>query len=185
MVLTSCPGRLAPVSEGPWFGSAVPVDSGPCLKSRGVDQLSWTSRAGVRGPAGSARSPGNSGPSPKSRGVDQLFRVTRARVRSPAWSTIFPGQIRPVSKVCGFDQISMATWPYVKGALRLTSCPGYLAPVSKCSWCPPAVPDYSNRVRWTVGSLADLEDSCHGPRSRGFDQLSRATRPGSECPQCR
>ena len=54
--------------------------------------------------------------------------------------------------------------------------------MSEFSRCPPAVLDYSKLVQWTSGSLADLDDSCHGTRSCGFDQLSRGSRAGFQVP---
>ena len=64
-----------------------------------------------------------------------------------------------------------------------TRCAGSVAPVSEFSRCPPALPVYSNLVRGPAGSPAGLDDSCQGQRSRGFDQLSRATRARVRMPR--
>ena len=87
------------MSEGQQGHPAIPVDSclGPCVRSRGVDQLSRVTAAQVRGPVVLTSSPqrlaigfegpqirpalpAESGSGPKARGVDQVYRATRDRV---------------------------------------------------------------------------------------------------------
>ena len=46
------------MSKGQQRPPVVPGDSGPCLKARGVDQLSLAPRAWVRLPVGCTSSPG-------------------------------------------------------------------------------------------------------------------------------
>ena len=72
---TSCPGQLAPISEGPRVRSAVPGDLGPGPSSRSIDQLSR-----------------RSGPCPRAHRVDHLSWATHARDRQPAASTICHGR---------------------------------------------------------------------------------------------
>ena len=52
----------ASLPKGPRGRPAVPADSGPGPRARGVDQLSRPTRARVRGPAGSTSCPGRLGP---------------------------------------------------------------------------------------------------------------------------
>ena len=103
MVLTSSPVRLAPVSEGPRFRSAVPVNSGPCPIARGVDQLSRVTRALVRGPVGMTNVPDDSRRGPRDSGFDQLSRATLARSRGVdqlSWMTRTRVRVLKVSTTC-------------------------------------------------------------------------------------
>ena len=79
-VLTSSRGRLILGSDGPWGCPELRVDSRPCPRARGVDQMSRETFARVKVVRGRPAIPPESGPGPKPRGVDQLSRVTRARV---------------------------------------------------------------------------------------------------------
>ena len=122
-VSTSCPGRLAPGSEGLWVQPEVPGDSGPgpsarrvdqlsqgdsgpCPKSCRVDLLSWAYRAIVQGPRGRSDVPGDVAPSPRCRRVNQLSRITRARVGALKVSTSCPELLKSGPRAC-----------------RVTSCP--------------------------------------------------------------
>lgn len=89
-VSTSCPGRLGPVTEGWRGGPSLPGDSGPCPRSRGVNQLYRASRDLIRGPVGLARSPGGLEIRSDGFGVNEMYRTTRARVRMPAVLTTWP-----------------------------------------------------------------------------------------------
>ena len=102
----SCPGLLVCRSECPRCRSALPGDSGPCPRSRSVDQMSRVTGPVSEGPWGRPSVLGNScsgpclqiqpavpddsGPCPSSRGVDQLSRDTQASVQVPAGSTSSP-----------------------------------------------------------------------------------------------
>ena len=101
-VLTRCPRRLGPRSECPPGRSAVPGNSGPCLKSHRVDLLSWAYWAIVQGPWvfrcpcrfgpvsdvlwGRPSVPVDSRQCLRSCGFHQQFQATRAWVRVPTGS---------------------------------------------------------------------------------------------------
>ena len=131
------------------------------------------------------------------------FRVNRATVRWYAGSTSSLGRFRLVPEVprgrpavpgdsglCprarGFDQVYCATWVLVRRPTGWTSCPGRLRPWSKGLRGRPAVPGQlglvfeGSRGRPSVPGYS-------GPclRARSVDQVTRATRFGSECPRGR
>ena len=139
----SCHGRLVPWPEGSPFQPAVldELHLGP--SSRGVDQLSWTTRAHFGGPAGSTRIPGRLGPLPeypwcrstvpgdsgtfpKSRSVDLLPRPYWAIVQGPRVRSDVPGHLATCSRCCGVDQLSRMTRIRVRNLKLSSSCPGLL-----------------------------------------------------------
>ncbi|XP_020937326.1 collagen alpha-1(I) chain-like [Sus scrofa] len=145
-VMTSCSERFGPGSEGPRCRPALPCDSHPCPRARGVDKQSLETPGQVRGPTGSTSCPerprpgsacrrgqpddtGDSGPDLRACGVDQLSRANRARVRARA-----------------------------RGPTVSSSCPGD-----------------SDHARGPAGSTV-VGDSGPGPKSNGFHQLSRVTK---------
>ena len=149
-----------PVSEGPRFRSAVPVDSGPGPSARGVDLLSQVTRACVRSHAVLTSCPGqfapgldlpqcrpavpdDSRPGPRAHGFDPLSQP-----------------LGPVPSAHGVDQQSWENWACAGGHTVSTSCPGRIVLVSECLRGPPAVPG----------------DSGQCPSARGVHQQSRATR---------
>ena len=152
-VLTSCPGRLAPGSEGLLCRRAHPGDSRSGGRVHSVVQLPRETRAQVRVPAGLTRSPG------------QLVRGSE----SPWGRSALPGDSASGTMARGVDQHSRATRDWMRGAAESTSCPGNLGPV-RCPGrprpgfqCLPRRPDFPG-------------DSDKGRRARGVDQLSQVTR---------
>ena len=116
--LTSTPGRLGPVSEGPWGRPALP-----------------STRARPQCPAGSSSCPGQHGPVPdcpgiqltflgdsqsgaRGRGFDQLSWEPRASARGPMGSIDVLGDLGPDSSAHGFDQLSRVTRPRVRRPVR-------------------------------------------------------------------
>ena len=160
---TRCSGQLEPWSEGLRGRPAVPGKSCPCTSSRGVHQLSRTSRDRVRGLAGSTRCPGLPGPSPSARGVDHQYWVTRAQALARGVTQgrpAVPCDLGPSLRARGVDQAFWATLAQVRGPAGSTSCPVRFRPVSEGPW-----------VR-----LAFPGDSVSGPMARRVDLLSRANR---------
>ena len=98
--------------EGAGGRPAVPGDSGPCRRARGVDQPSWASQARARCLPGSTSGPGHLTPGSRDGVVDLRSRATRSSARGPAMSTKSPGRLGSWSKV-----------------LRSTSCPGRPGPM--------------------------------------------------------
>ncbi|RKM63494.1 hypothetical protein C0215_20090, partial [Clostridioides difficile] len=90
---TSCPWGLGPVPEGAGGRPAVPGDSGPCRRARGVDQPSWASQARVRCLPGTTSGPGHLTPGSRDGVVDLRSRATRSSARGPAMSTKSPGRL--------------------------------------------------------------------------------------------
>ena len=146
-MLTSCPGRLRPVSECPRGPPAVPGDSVPCPRARRVDQMSWATRACVRCAAVSSSSPGRLRPVNEGTRclpvVDQCSRATHNRVRGPALSS---------------------------------SGPGRLALVSEVPLCQPAVREIRAQVLVPMKLTALTDHLCPGPRDRRFDPLCWTSR---------
>ena len=138
---------------------SVPGDSGPCPMSRWVDQLSWGSRAHVRGPAGSTTFPGDSGwsrgPAVSSKSPGRLGPVSDILQGRPA----VPGDLGPGRTERGVEQASRATRANVREPTGSNSCPGRLGPIPEASRCRPDVPG----------------DWRFGPKARGVDQLSWLT----------
>ena len=89
--VTSCPGRLGPVSEVPHGRPPLPGDSGPCPKSRRVYKISRANQAIVQGLWGRSHVPGDFAPFQRCHGVDQLFWMTCAGVLVVKVSTSSPG----------------------------------------------------------------------------------------------
>ena len=89
--VTSCPGRLGPVSEVPQGRPPLPGDSGPCPKSRRVYKISRANQAIVQGLWGRSHVPGDFAPFQRCHGVDQLFWMTCAGVLVVKVSTSSPG----------------------------------------------------------------------------------------------
>ena len=152
LVSSSCPGRLGPVSNGPRCRSAVPGDSGPCPRSRGVDQLSLMTRTSVRVLEVSTSSPrlltiqseglrgrpavlDDSRLGQIFRDVDQLSQTIRDRVRGPAGLTRCPGDSGPGPIAHGVHQQSWENRACAGGHTVSTMGPGRLGTVNKGPWC--------------------------------------------------
>ena len=76
---------------------------------------------------------------------------------------------------CGVDQYSAAIRAHVRGPAGSTSCPRRFRARSEGLHCLPAV---LGTRHWSEGPrdrLSIQEDSCPGPRARGFNQISLAT----------
>ena len=150
--------------EGAGGRPAVPGDSGPCRRARGVDQPSWASQARARCRPGSTRGPGPLTPGSRDGGVDLRSRATRSGARGPARSTKSPGRLGSWSKV-----------------LRSPSCPGRPGPLPEGPRGRPGLPGDSrpcpkprgvNQMsRATSARLQVPAGSTRGPRCLG---------PGSE-----
>ena len=123
-VSTSCPARLMPGSKVLRGRPALLSILGQGRGARGVDQLSWATRARNRGPVWFTSSP----------------RRVVLGFEGLGW-TSSPGRFSPVSQVprclpailgnsgqCprarNVDQLSWATHAWVRGPACLTSCPG-------------------------------------------------------------
>ena len=98
--------------------------------------------------------------------VDQHSRAPWVRVRVPAGSISTPGRRRPMSQGprCR-PALPGDTRSYLRPVV-LTSCPGLLGPISQGPQGIPAVPCNSDLV----------------PKTRGVDQLPRATQVGVSRP---
>ena len=131
-------------------------------------------------PWGPPAVPGDSVPCPRARRVDQISRATRACVRWPVVSSSSPGRLRPVNEgmrcLPVVDQCSRATHDRVRGPALSSSCPGRLALVSEVPLCRPAVREIRAQVLVPMGSTDVTDDSCPGPRDRGFDPLCWTSR---------
>ena len=215
---TSSPRRLAPSSDilqgrpalpgdsrlGRWpaFSTSCPGDSGPCLRSCGLKQMSRVTWGLFPGSAVSTSSPVRLGPGSdglrgqptlpshsrlglRAHGVEQYYRVTRARAECPWGRPAFPG-------VSGPGPI----------AREVISSPEGTVLGSVVSRCRPVLPGDSGSCRGTAGSTnspgrlaiesegprcrpALLGDSCSCLRARGVDQLSQAIGFGSDGPRGR
>ena len=136
---TSCFGRLA-----------------LCSEARGLNQLSWATRAVPKVWQGRAAGPGDIGPGLWAPGVDQLPRDTRAWVGAPTGSTSSPGRLtiwsvgpwcRPplpgdsglVSTARVLDKVSQATRARVRLPVVSTSSPGRLGSGSEGRPVRPAI----------------------------------------------
>ena len=188
---TSCPARFGPVSKGPWGRPELPGDSGQGPRARGPP-VSWATPDCTRGLAeltSSSEGLGsvfeslqcrsavsrNSRLRPRARGVDQLSLQFGAGSESPQGRPAVSHDSGPGPRSRGVDQLSQVTPAQVLGPTvdlmsqaprararcpaRLTSCPGGLGPGSEC-------PRFDHLS----------PDSGPVPRSRGVNQVSRATR---------
>ena len=157
---TSSPGRLALVSEGPrcppalpgdsrsgrWpaLSTSCPGDSGPCLRSCGLNQMSRATWGLAPVPAGSKSSPARLGPGsdglrsrpnltsdtclvPWTHGVDKFSRWTRDRAEGSRGPPALPGDSGPCLRYCGLNQMSRETWGRVPVPAGTTSSAERLA----------------------------------------------------------
>ena len=139
--------------------------------------LPCTTRAWVRGPAGSTTSPwqlasrseglrrrppilGYTRLVQRARGVDQLCLETRPVNEGPWCRPDLPSDPDPVPRARGVDQLSWAYGASVRGPAYSTTCPGRLGPGSECPWGRPAIPSVSR----------PCSSAC------GVDQLSQENR---------
>ena len=95
---TSYPRRLGLEPDVPWGRPALPGDSGPVRRDRGVDQLSRTPRAQARGSSVSTSCAVRHGPGSEGPWVDQLPLANGTVVRGPAGTTSCPVRIWPGSE---------------------------------------------------------------------------------------
>ena len=168
-VLTSCPGRLRPWSNGLRGLPAVPgrlglVSAGPrCRPS----VPGYSSRA--RGSGVSTTSLGRLGSGPRARGVDQLLWAIPARVRGHTVSTSCPARRGPGSEC-----------PRRRPGVPCDSDPGPRAL---------GVHQHSRetcaRVRWPEVSTSSRGRLGPYPMARGVFELSRVTRDCAKGPRCR
>lgn len=181
-VSSSSPGRIAFGSEYLLGRPAVLGDSGPGLKERGVDQVSWVTRAFSQGPAELNFCPWRLGP--RAPVVHQWSRATPVWVQGTTGSASSPGCFGPGSEGLrgqpalpgdlrlgprsrGYDQVSQGTRVLVRGPEGSTTCPLEHRPVPDVKRGPPGV----------------LGNSSPGLKDRGVDQLSLATRTCVRMPE--
>ncbi len=174
------PGQIALVSEAPRSRPAGPVDSGPCPRSLGIDQISRATRARVPMPAGSTSCPCRLGPCsdgtrfrpalpgdsrsfPWDRSVDQLSWASREQMRHSAVWTRCPGRLGPGSDgprepptLLG-DHLSRTTRNRVRDPAESTSCPVRPGPGSQV----PGL-DQMSRVTWAWAPVFAVSTSCPG-----------------------
>ena len=122
---TNTPGRLTLVSEGPrcppavpgdsrsgrWpsLSTSCPGDSGPCLRSCGLNLMSRATWGLAPVPAVRTALPRDSGPGPMACAVDQNSRATRAWVCGLTGSTSSPMPLGLGPRACGVHQLSGVT----------------------------------------------------------------------------
>ena len=173
----SGPGRTGPVPEGLQCrqnipgnsGSgprssgrpAVPGDPGPCLRARGVDQMSQVTSARLRVPAGSTSCPGclrpgSEGPERSTGCPEGIGPLPKGPCGQPA----VPGHSRLGPRGRGVDQLLRVTWAQDHGPAVSTSTPGRIALFSEGLWVRSPVPGNSGL----------------GPRHLVVDELYQETR---------
>ena len=138
---TSSPGYPAPWSEGSRCLTAAPGDSGPGLKARRVDQMSWVTRVRFQGPAmftsrpgrlgpGSEcpqcrpALPGDSGQGPRACGSTSCLGRVRPVSEGPRGRPEVPGDSCPGPRACRVDQLSRLYQARVGGPEVSTNSPG-------------------------------------------------------------
>ena len=163
---TSGPGRLALLSEVLCGRLDVPGYSGSGTRASGVDQHSWVTHAGVKGPAGLTSCPGQLGIGSVVPHVRPAHPATPARVLGPSVLTSCPRRLSPGSEVLHGRAAIRATHARVVGPAGLTSCPGGLAPGSD-----------NPRGRQSLPA-----DSGQCSRDHKFGQPSRVTHTGVQWP---
>ena len=142
---TRFPWCFGPESEGPRGRPAIPGDSGPCPRSRDVDQHSWATLARVRGTVGSTRCPGQLGllsevprgppalpgdwhSGPRARGIDQLSQSSGPCSEGPRGRPALPGDSHSSPRAHGVHQHFRATRALVDGPQCRPPLPGDSGP---------------------------------------------------------
>ena len=108
-VMTSCSERFGPGSECPRCRPALPCDSLPCPRARGVDKQSLETPGQVRGPTGSTSWPGRPRPGSEGPQCRPAVQGTRAGSEGPQGRQAVPGESCPGPRAGGVNQITRAT----------------------------------------------------------------------------